>query len=109
MSKYPSHLHTIVVYFGPNVPPMQQHHSDRLAAGRILSTLVARMKATEGRCIERIELWHRNSLTSSYIANPPNAVWLPPKDANGVRHIPEGGLKRRPPRIINEDLSELTL
>lgn len=92
MSK-PSSLHTIVVDFGPNVPNFQQHFTDPKRAGEALRTLISKMTKSAGTCIEGLQMWHRGAMISSYRANPPKPVWIPPKDADGVRRIPERGLK----------------
>lgn len=95
--KYPPHLYTIVVSFGPNMPPFQQHHADSVKAGRILADLKSRMVRSQGMCIESLQMWHKGKMISSHIANPPAPVWLPPKDPDGVRRIPEHG--RKPKRL----------
>lgn len=98
--KYPGHLYTIVVSFGPNMPPFQQHHADSVKAGKVLADLKARMLKAQGQCIESLQLWHKNKMISTHVASPPPVVWLPPKDPDGVRRIPEHGAKpRRLPSI----------
>lgn len=111
--KYPPHLYTIVVDFGPNIAPFQQHHADQGRASRVLAELRTRMTKTEGRCIEKLQLWHKGAIVSTYAANPPMATWLPPPDADGIRRIPEKG--RKPKRlpsttpITEAELAELSL
>jgi hypothetical protein len=47
------------------------------------------MFTTNGACITKIQLWYKGSMIATHSANPPLPTWLPPPDANGVRHIPE--------------------
>jgi hypothetical protein len=88
MSKHPPNIYTVCIFLGPNVAPFQQHFTDARKAGNVLATLKARMIATEGKCIEGLQLWYKGTMVSSYVANPPIPAWLPPPDEFGVRHIP---------------------
>lgn len=116
---YPSNLYTIVIHFGETVPSAQLHFSDPQKAGQTLRTLTAKMNKTDGQCIESLQLWHKNTIVSSYNANPPKLTWIPPKDPEtGIRHIPEHGLKGKKARrlpsttahaVMATDISDLDL
>lgn len=94
MAKYPNHLYTVVIDFGPAIPNFQQHFVDGIKAAKIFSHLKDKMNKTGGQCIDRISVWHKDKLVSTCTAKPPPVVWLPPPDADGVRRIPEHGAKR---------------
>lgn len=95
-----SSLHTIVVDFGPAVPNFQQHFTDPKRAGEALRVLISKMTKTAGGCIEGLQMWHRGAMISSYRANPPKPVWIPPRDADGIRRIPEAGIRGKQPKRL---------
>ena len=109
MTKYPPHLFTIVIDFGPAIPSFQQHFADETKALRTMQYLKDKALKAKGVCIEAIRLWHNNALISSFVPNPPPPVWLPPPDENGVRHIPEYGKRskaKKPHRLPSTAVSQ---
>lgn len=87
--KYPAHLYTIEISFGPEVPVFSEHFRDADMAGSVLRSLKAKMYDSNG-AIYGLRLYHKGQILSHYFPNPakPRWVWVPPPDADGVRHIP---------------------
>lgn len=95
-------LHTVIIEFGSGIPSAQLHFTDPERAGKALRALISKMNAgAKHQIIESLQLWHQGALISTYRANPPPTVWLPPPDSDGVRRIPEAGKRRGkgPPRL----------
>lgn len=111
MAKYPNHLYTVVIDFGPAIPAFQQHFVDPIKAAKIFSLLKDRANKTDGQCIERLTVWHKDKMVSSHTPKPPPVVWLPPPDEDGVRRIPEHGKRPRrlPSTIPTTDITGVVL
>lgn len=87
--KYPPHLYTIEVSFGIEIPLFSEHFRDPDMAGSVLRSLRAKMYDSND-AIHAVKLYHQGRMVSQYFAQPakPKWVWVPPPDADGVRHIP---------------------
>lgn len=93
MRKYPPNLYTIEIAFGPDELFAKSYLSTD-AAGESLRNLLPRMNRSNG-AISFIRLWHHNTIISSYTAKPPPIKYIPEPDSDGVRRIPEHGVKHR--------------
>ena len=94
--KYPGHLHTVEINFGPDVPMFFDHYSSPDIAQAILRNLVAKMNKSAGQ-IAFIRHWHKGKIISSHTAKPPPVVWQPLPDPDGVKRYPERGKRAKPP------------
>lgn len=87
--RYPAHLFTIEISFGPEIPLFFEHFHDAKVAGEILRSLKVKMFGANGQ-IQALKLWHQGRMISQYISTPPKPKWIhvPAPDSDGVRHIP---------------------
>jgi hypothetical protein len=95
--KYPPHLYTIEVHFGPETI-FKEHYVDAEKAGMVLKDLKVRMFGSNGQ-MTGLKMYHQGRLISQYLPTPPKPKWTyvpPAPDLNGVRKIPTGvsGLKK---------------
>jgi hypothetical protein len=86
--KSPPQYYTIIVTLGPGIPSFQQHFAQSKQAGQVLGAIKAKMRPDGA--ITNVQLWYKGTMVASHHSNPPTVTWIPPKDENGVRHIPEG-------------------
>lgn len=89
--KYPPHLFTIEWHLSSpsNVLPVLHHYyPDEPLARAVLQAAITNMNKSNGS-IERLRLWHRGSLLATVSPNSgPTPKPLPPRDPDGVRHLP---------------------
>lgn len=97
--KYPPHLFTLEWHLASpsNVLPILHHYyPDEALARAVMQAAISNMNRANGS-IERIRLWHRNSLLATVSPNAgPSPKPLPPRDLNGIRHIPPASRRIAP-------------
>lgn len=100
--KYPPHLYTIEISFGPEIPLFSEHFRDADMAGEVLRSLKSKMHGSNGQ-IQAVKLFHQGRMVSQYFNHPakPKWVWVPPPDENGIRHIPPARAKAKLKPLIN--------
>jgi hypothetical protein len=108
--KYPPHLFTIEVHFGPEIM-FKEHFHDALKAGEVLKQLKTRAFGSNGQ-ITMLKMYHQNRMISQYIIHPTKPRWTyvpPDPDADGVRHIPMAHTIKRPkpPAVGEVDLEDI--
>lgn len=88
--KYPPHLFTLEWHLSsPSsvLPVLHFYYPDESIARGVLQAAISNMNRSNGS-IERIRLWHRNTLLATVSPNAgPSPKPLPPRDLNGIRHL----------------------
>lgn len=101
--KYPPHLYTIEIFFGPEIPVFFEHFHDPEMAGNVLRSLKVKLFGSHGQ-IQALRMFHQNKMVSQYLSTPTKPRWIsmPPPDADGVRHIPPAHklTARSTPKIV---------